>query len=101
MITAKRYPHITSLYLNAGLGPYTGVNFLKIIQQFCRDGFYWFIANPQYMIEAKGVMSADGERGMTWGVNVLAPYIMVGQALPFHFVLESCTVQLTIVRLKN
>ncbi len=31
-------------------------------------------------------MSADGERGMVWGVNVLAPYILASQPVLFDHV---------------
>jgi len=34
------------------------------------------LSMPKYNIEQEGAMSADGERGMVWGINVLAPYIL-------------------------
>ncbi len=52
--------------------------------QCLADGPSWAFSHPKFMLEVKGVMSEDGERGMIWGVNVLAPYIMARLSLPFE-----------------
>lgn len=84
-----RYPHITSLYLNAGMAVYKGNNYFKFITQTLSEGFLAPLTEPKYNVEHVGVKSADGERGMCWGVNCLAPYIMVSTGLCFESVLMS------------
>jgi 3-keto steroid reductase len=76
-LTLTRYPHITTMYLNAGLGSYQGLSIPRFVWQMLTDGLVWAISNPKYQVEIAGAMSADRQRGMVWGINVLAPYIMV------------------------
>lgn len=45
-----------------------------------RDGYVQTLTDPHFQTERAGVKSADGERGMVWGVHVLAPYILVSCA---------------------
>ncbi|WVR08606.1 hypothetical protein IAU60_005661 [Kwoniella sp. DSM 27419] len=76
------YPHITTLCLNAGMGAWSGIDWLGFIKQFVVDGMPLTLSQPRYQLEEKGVLSADGERGMVWGTNVLAPYIMAHELTP-------------------
>ena len=66
------------------MGAYTGLNLPLWIQQAWNQGFSWSAACPEFVNESKGALSADGERGLVWGVNVLAPYIMVGLTAILH-----------------
>lgn len=74
---SERYPHVTSLFLNAGYAAFKQVVIPRFMLQIITDGFLHALHHPRYNIEEIGAMSADGERGMVWGVNVLSPYIMV------------------------
>jgi 3-keto steroid reductase len=77
---AQRYPHVTSLYLNAGYASFTNIVIPKFLLQMVTHGFFHALHHPRYNIEEVGKRSADGERGMVWGVNVLAPYIIVSES---------------------
>ena len=72
-----RYPHITSLFLNAAVATGTHIDFIKFFKHVFTDGLVETITDPKFMPDAAGVMTADGERGLIWSVNVLASYIMV------------------------
>lgn len=73
----NRYPHITSLYHNAGFAAASGVAYLKFAKQIMVEGWAYAVAHPNFNIEHPGLMTADGERGMVWNINTLAPYIIV------------------------
>lgn len=75
-ISAK-YPHVTSLFLNAGYAAITEVVIPRFILQILTKGLLHSLHHPRYNTEEIGARSADGERGRVWGVNVLAPYIIV------------------------
>ncbi|WVW80930.1 hypothetical protein I302_102921 [Kwoniella bestiolae CBS 10118] len=77
-----RYPHITTLYLNAGMGAFTGLDWIGFFKQNIMEGLPRAQSQPNCQYEAKGAMSADGERGLVWGTNVLAPYIMAKELIP-------------------
>nr|ODN93991.1 3-keto sterol reductase [Cryptococcus depauperatus CBS 7841] len=77
-----RYPHITSLFLNAGMGAFCGLDFYMFFKQIATEGLSTALSQPKYDKEIKGAMSSDGERGLAWGTNVLAPYIMARELLP-------------------
>lgn len=73
----QKYPHLTSLFLNAGYAAISEVNIPRFMWQVIRDGPMQALHHPRYNIEDVGLLSADGERGRVWGVNVLAPYVLV------------------------
>jgi 3-keto steroid reductase len=74
---SKRYPHVTSLFLNAGLAAFKGNDYWKVAKQVFTAGPAIAFSHPEFNIEIPGVLTADGERGKVWGVNVLAGYILV------------------------
>ncbi|WVQ73233.1 hypothetical protein IAR50_002799 [Cryptococcus sp. DSM 104548] len=76
------YPHITTLYLNAGMGAFSGLSYYKFIKQICLEGLPIALSQPYFNEEIQGVRTKDGERGLVWGTNVLAPYIMVKELVP-------------------
>ncbi|ORY29655.1 hypothetical protein BCR39DRAFT_531477 [Naematelia encephala] len=78
----QKYPHITSLYLNAGITNTPGLNWLAFVKQIFVDGLSYAVSHPTFVLERAGVMSADGERGMPWGINVFAPYILARELEP-------------------
>ncbi|WWC92215.1 uncharacterized protein L201_007169 [Kwoniella dendrophila CBS 6074] len=78
----ERYPHITTLYLNAGMGAFSGIDGMECLKQHVTDGLSHAQSQPNYQLEIKGAKSSDGERGIVWGTNVLAPYIMVKELIP-------------------
>ena len=75
------YPHITSLYLNAGLAAFTSLNWGRFIGQVIMDGYAYATSHPVYMNERVGWVTADG-RGVVWSTNTLAPYILVRELMP-------------------
>ncbi|WVQ82968.1 hypothetical protein IAT38_005104 [Cryptococcus sp. DSM 104549] len=77
-----RYPHITSLFLNAGMAAFTGLSYWLFFKQIALEGMPLAMSKPAYNIETRGARSADGERGLVWGTNVLAPYIMIRELVP-------------------
>lgn len=72
-----KYPHVTSLFLNAGYAAFKQVVMGRFMMQVLTNGLIHALHRPRYNIENVGERSADGERGSVWGVNVLAPYILV------------------------
>jgi 3-keto steroid reductase len=80
-ISAK-YPHVTSLFLNAGYAAITEVVIPRFILQILTKGLLHSLHHPRYNTEEIGARSADGERGRVWGVNVLAPYIIAKELAP-------------------
>jgi hypothetical protein len=70
------YPYLTTLVLNAGGGAFTGLSWPRAIAQFLCDP-KGALTSPNFIKSEKGRMSADGERGGVWGVNVLSAYILV------------------------
>lgn len=77
----ERYPHVTSLFLNAGFAAITEVVIPRFILQILTHGLLHALHHPRYNTEEVGARSADGERGRVWGINVLAPYIIVSVEL--------------------
>jgi 3-keto steroid reductase len=71
-----RYPYLTTLVLNAGMGAFLGLNWTLAARQFFTDPV-GCVSEPDYIVQEKGKLSADGERGGVWGVNVLSTYILV------------------------
>ncbi|WRT70614.1 uncharacterized protein IL334_007612 [Kwoniella shivajii] len=78
----EKYPHVTTLYLNAGMGAFTGLDWWMFFKQTMLEGMIRAQSLPKYQMEEKGAMSSDGERGLVWGTNVLAPYIIVKELIP-------------------
>ncbi|WVF67920.1 hypothetical protein IAT40_002682 [Kwoniella sp. CBS 6097] len=78
----ERYPHITTLCLNAGMGAWSGLNYWAFFKQIVQEGMPLAMSQPRYQNENKGAMSRDGERGLVWSTNVLAPYIMARELAP-------------------
>lgn len=55
----------------------------RCLYEVFRVGPFKAFAYPdRYMSEHMGRMSQDGERGQVWGVNVLAPFILVSLPWP-------------------
>ncbi|WWD20640.1 hypothetical protein CI109_105116 [Kwoniella shandongensis] len=77
-----KYPYITTLYLNAGMGAFGTIDYLAFCTQILMQGMPKAMAQPGYQNEYKGAMSSDGERGMVWGVNVFAQYILIRELIP-------------------
>ncbi|KAL1409849.1 3-keto-steroid reductase [Vanrija albida] len=77
-----RYPHVTSLFLNAGYAAITQVVIPRFVWSMLTDGPLYALHHPRYNVEEVGARSADGERGRVWGINVLAPYILSKELAP-------------------
>lgn len=67
---------MTTLVLNAGMGAFLGLDWYAAARQFFTDPV-GCVSEPDYIVQEKGKLSADGERGGVWGVNVLSTYILV------------------------
>lgn len=80
------------------MGAFSGIDYCKFTKQIFTDGMSVALSQPQFNIEIKGAKSADGERGLVWGTNVLAPYIMVR---PYSFLQICQLLTLQTTRLVN
>lgn len=58
------------------MGAFLGLDWAAAARQFFRDPV-GCVSEPDYIVQEKGKLSADGERGGVWGVNVLSTYILV------------------------
>jgi 3-keto steroid reductase len=75
------YPYITSLFLNAGMGAFIGVDWGKaLLQMACSP--VDAVTHPNYKLQRVGVKTSDGERGLIWSVNVFANYLLVCERGP-------------------
>ena len=70
------------MFLNAGMAVHRKNHYFQMTYQVLTQGLCRPLTYGTFTDENPGVMSADGERGMVWGVNVLAPYILVRVARP-------------------
>ncbi|EIW69967.1 hypothetical protein TREMEDRAFT_43600 [Tremella mesenterica DSM 1558] len=77
----RTLPHITSLFLNAGMAAFAGVDYFHAFRQIWRDGLAYAFSHPEFMVEIPGLCTDDG-RGMVWSVNTLAPYTMTTELMP-------------------
>ncbi|KAJ9102840.1 hypothetical protein QFC19_004568 [Naganishia cerealis] len=57
------------------MGAFLGIDWSAAARQFFTDPV-GSVSEPDFIIQEKGKMSADGERGGVWGVNVLSTYIL-------------------------
>ncbi|WVQ95483.1 hypothetical protein IAU59_002580 [Kwoniella sp. CBS 9459] len=78
----ERHPHLTALFLNAGMGAFSGLSYWEFFKQTVQEGMIVAMSQPRYQYEFKGAMTEDGERGLVWSTNVLAPYIMARELAP-------------------
>jgi len=76
----QRYPYITHIFCNAGVGAFDGVEWFGAIKHILRNPIE-AVTYPTYKIQRKGVLSEDGF-GWVWQCNVLGHYLMVGTILP-------------------
>lgn len=75
-----RYPYITHIFCNAGVGAFDGVEWFGAIKHILRNPIE-AVTYPNYKIQRKGVLSEDGF-GWVWQCNILGHYLMVGTILP-------------------
>lgn len=71
----KRYPYISHIVLNAGVGSFTGINWWGAAYEIC-TGFKTAVTAPGYKIQATGQMSGDG-LGWVWQCNIFGHYALV------------------------
>jgi 3-keto steroid reductase len=79
-----RYPYITHIFCNAGVGAFEGVDWAKAICQILRNPIE-AMTYPCYKIQRKGQLSEDG-LGWVWQCNVLGHYLMVGTISPLTLI---------------
>ncbi|KAE8253783.1 hypothetical protein A4X13_0g3664 [Tilletia indica] len=75
-----RYKYVTHIILNAGVGPFTSLNWFAALY-LCFTNFHRFVTYPAYKNQRKGDISDDGY-GWVWQSNVGAHYILVRALLP-------------------
>ena len=63
------------MIMNAGIGAFTGVNWLGFVSQFICTPFE-AITRPKFKMQEVGVMSEDG-LGWVWQCNIFGHYVMV------------------------
>lgn len=66
------------MFLNAGIHDCIRNDYWLLMKQVLRDGPAYAFSRPEFLVEKQGSLSADGERGKVWGINVLANYLFVG-----------------------
>jgi 3-keto steroid reductase len=79
-LTFNRYPYITHVINNAGVGSFIGIHVVKGLIELVRNPVRAVTA-PNYKIEVKGEISADG-LGWVWQCNVFGHYVMYRSLLP-------------------
>lgn len=70
-------PYITLLFLNAGFSPPAHVNYARMMVEVIKRGPVEAYTRPAFTTERLGMKTKDGERGLTWSINTLAPYLLV------------------------
>ncbi|CAE6420776.1 unnamed protein product [Rhizoctonia solani] len=70
----KRFPYITHLVLNAGVGDFVGINWPLAIWEICTR-FKTAVTAPGYKIQATGKISSDG-LGWVWQCNVFGHFVL-------------------------
>ncbi|KAF8742840.1 3-kesterol reductase, partial [Rhizoctonia solani] len=69
-----RFPYITHLILNAGVGDFVGINWPLAIWEVCTR-FKTAVTAPGFKIQATGKMSDDG-LGWVWQCNVFGHFVL-------------------------
>jgi hypothetical protein len=74
-IICSRYPYVSHLICNAGVGSFTGINWPKAIWQICTD-FMQAVTSPSYFFHTVGDLSVDG-LGLIWQCNLFGHFCLV------------------------
>ncbi|PLW38887.1 hypothetical protein PCANC_15898 [Puccinia coronata f. sp. avenae] len=77
----KRYGYITHLLLNAGGGPFVGIDWLKLLKASFRN-LLDALTYPDYLIQATQAKETSDGIPETWQLNVLSHYILARESLP-------------------
>ncbi|MBW0475336.1 hypothetical protein O181_015051 [Austropuccinia psidii MF-1] len=77
----REYGYLSHLLLNAGGGPFVGVNWLGLIRAFSRN-ILQAVTYPDYLIEAPTVAETEDRLPETWQLNVFTHYLLARQSLP-------------------
>ncbi|EJU06459.1 NADP-binding protein, partial [Dacryopinax primogenitus] len=75
-----KYGYITHLFLNAGTGNFTGVNWPLAAWQIVTEGTHALIY-PRYKVQGLGAMTEDGY-GLVWQTCVFGHFMMVRLLAP-------------------
>ncbi|KAG8762570.1 UDP-glucuronic acid decarboxylase 1 [Ceratobasidium sp. 423] len=70
----KRFPYITHLILNAGIGDFVGINWPLAIWEICTR-FKTAVTAPGFKIQGTGKMSEDG-LGWVWQCNIFGHFVL-------------------------
>ncbi|KAF8607478.1 NAD(P)-binding protein [Ceratobasidium sp. AG-I] len=71
----RRFPYVSHMVLNAGVGSFTGINWPRAVYELCTS-FKTAITAPGFKLQAIGEMSDDG-LGWVWQCNVFGHYTLV------------------------
>lgn len=74
-LTHTSYPYVSHLICNAGIAPFTGINWLTCFRQILLDPLGAF-TTPNFYRQSWGELSQDGY-GFTWQCNVFGHYTLV------------------------
>lgn len=77
----QRFPYVSHMVLNAGVGSFTGINWWGAAYEIC-TGFKTAVTAPGYKIQATGEMSGDG-LGWVWQCNIFGHYVLVSTFIGF------------------
>ncbi|QRV72648.1 GDP-mannose 4,6-dehydratase [Ceratobasidium sp. AG-Ba] len=70
----QRFPYLTHMVLNAGVGDFKGINWPLAVFELCTR-FKTAMTSPGFKIQASGRMSDDG-LGWVWQCNVFGHYVL-------------------------
>lgn len=77
------------------MGAFLGLDWAAAARQFFSDPV-GCVSEPDYIVQEKGKLSADGERGGVWGVNVLSTYILVSP--DYRLMMKALLIRLIVTR---
>lgn len=80
-IVSHRYGYLTHLLLNAGGGPFVGIDWLGLLKASLRN-FLNALTYPDYLVQATQAQETVDGIPETWQLNVLSHYMLAKESLP-------------------
>ncbi|EFP88312.1 uncharacterized protein PGTG_14396 [Puccinia graminis f. sp. tritici CRL 75-36-700-3] len=77
----QRYGYLTHLLLNAGGGPFVGIDWIGLVKAFLRN-FLNALTYPDYLIQAREAKETVDGIPETWQLNVFSHYLLARESLP-------------------
>lgn len=77
----SRYGYLTHLLLNAGGGPFVGIDWIGLLRAMIRN-FNDALTYPDYLIEDSKITETTDGLPETWQLNVFSHYLLARESLP-------------------